>query len=166
MFCSKCGLAFEKNEANCPHCGEPAGAPLHPLTADALDHNDFERAIRRLSRFWYLFAGLSLALGVMGLVMVQTGLANAVGPWEPWPHPPIWEWTLVGGAGWTQVAIRVVLSAAAGWGLEQHTDWGRPVAIFAGAFSFLQFPIGLVLGAYTLIVLLGRHHGELYHRMG
>ncbi len=163
MFCSKCGMAFEGKEAHCPRCGQSAGAPLRTLRDSGLQDAGFERVIRRLSRFWYLFAGLNLALGLTGLVLVQIGLSSTLGPWEPWPHPPAWEWTLVGGAGWILVAARAVLAAAAGWGLQKYTDWGRPVAIVAGAFSFLQFPFGAVLGTYTLWTLLGKQHGELYH---
>jgi hypothetical protein len=139
---------------------------LPSLAASGDPHIGFERVIRNLSRFWYLFAGLNLVLGLTGLFLVQTGLASTPGPWEPWPHPPLWEWTLVGGAAWTLVITRVVLSAAVGWGLQNHTDWGRPVAIASGIFSLLQFPIGLVLGTYTLAVLIGKHHGELYHQLG
>jgi hypothetical protein len=163
MFCNKCGLAFGQDQEVCPNCGQAAS---QPLTAAPLQHSVFERTIRRLSRFWYLFTGLNLALGLGGLFMVQTGLAAVAGPWEPWPHPPIWAWTLTGAAGWTLVIGRVILSLAAGWGLAVHADWGRPVAILAGAFAFLQFPIGLVLGTYTLIVLLGTHRGHLYHLLG
>lgn len=160
MYCSKCGLEFGSGEYSvCPHCGKRVVA--------GLENTGFERTILRLSRFWYLFAGLNIALGLAGLFMVQTGQVSAAGPWEPWPHPPVWIWTLTGAAGWTLVMGRVLLSLAAGWGLRNGADWARVVAIAAGAFAMLQFPFGLVLGAYTIAVLLLRHSGtEPFNRPG
>lgn len=154
MHCSKCGLKFDGEEAICPRCGQPAGAPIPPLTPDPLQHAMSDRAIRMLARFWFLFAVLSFALGAVGLFMVMTGQTTAAGPWEPWPHPPIWNWTFIGQAAWMIVIIRVVLSLAAGWGLSHRSDWALPVAVSAAIFAVLQFPIGAVLGLYTLIVLL------------
>jgi hypothetical protein len=72
---------------------------------------------------------------------------------------------MAGGLAWSLLAARVVLSFAAGWGLQQRSDWGRVVAMIAGAVSSLQFPIGLVLGVYTYQVLLGRHHATMYDHL-
>ena len=165
MFWSRCGEALSSGEAICGNCGQLAAAPLE-VEGRGGGHLDFARVIRRLSKFWYLFAGLNLALGLMGLIAVQIGISGTAGPSEPWPHPPFWDWTFVGGSAWTLLALRILLAAAVGWGLRNHTDWSRPVAILAGAFSILQFPIGLVLGVYTLIVLFGRHHRDLYQQLG
>jgi hypothetical protein len=163
VFCSKCGLKFDEQEANCPRCGQPAGAALPPLTTDEIEYANADRIMRRLSRYWYLFAALSFGLGATGLFMVMTGLTTTVGPWEPWPHPPAWNWTFAGHAAWMIVIVRVVLSLAAAWGLGHRTDWARPVAVAAGAFALLQFPIGAVLGVYTLLELLVRRRGVLRH---
>jgi len=162
VFCSKCGLKFDEQEANCPRCGQSAGAPLPPLTSDEIEYVKADRTIRRLSRYWYLFAALSFALGAAGLFMVMTGLTATVGPYEPWPHPPAWNWTFAGSAAWIIVIVRVLLSLAAGWGLSHRADWARPVAFCAGAFAFLEFPIGAVLGVYTILVLLFRRRRPLH----
>jgi hypothetical protein len=154
VYCSKCGLSFDGEEAICPRCGQTAGVPLPPLTPDALQHAASGRAIRMLAKFWYLFAAISFGLGLAGLFMVMTGQTTTVGPWEPWPHPPIWNWTFIGQAAWMIVIVRVVLSLAAGWGLSHRSDWALPVTVCAAVFAVLQFPIGAVLGLYTLIVLL------------
>jgi len=164
VFCTSCGLKFDEQEGNCPRCGKPVGTPLPPLTPVEIDYSNADRTIRRLGRFWYLFAALSFGLGAAGLFMVMTGLTTTVGPWEPWPRPPAWNLTFIGSAAWMIVIVRVLLSLAAGWGLSHRTDWARPVAIGAGAFALLQFPIGAVLGVYTLLVLLVRRGRALHHQ--
>lgn len=166
MHCSKCGAAIAYHQAVCPGCGQPAEKSIRIATAEAIRQGKFERTIQRLSRFWYLFAGLNGALGIMGIILFQTGLTTRPGPWEPWPHPPAWDWTLAAGMVWMLLISRVVLAAAAGWGLQEHADWGRPVAILAGAFSFLQFPIGVVLGIFTFVVLFGGRRASLYQHSG
>ena len=126
----------------------------------------FQHTIHRLGRYWYLFASLNLVLGIMGLFAVQTGLSMHAGPWEPWPHPYIWNWTLIGSTAWTLLSMRVVAAVAAAWGLTHLTDWSRVVTLIAAGFAFLEFPIGFALAIYTFTVLLGRHHGQLYSRLG
>ena len=120
------------------------------------------RAVRRLSRFHLCFAGLNATLGLMGLLMAMLGLAKTAGPWEPWPHPPLLQWTCIGAAAWSFVILRAVLSLFAWHSLREHAECGRPVALVAGVVAFTQFPIGLILGAYTLAKLSGKRHASLY----
>jgi len=165
MYCSKCGLEIKENQAFCSGCGHAAGKTIVSQAPEGADLIRFDRSIRRLSRYWFLFAGFSVVLGGMGLFAIQSGLSSHTGPWEPWPHPYIWNWTLAGPLAWSLLAARIALSVAAAWGLQQRTDWGRVVALLAAAVSFLQFPIGLVLGVYTLQALLGKHHSTLYDHL-
>ena len=166
MFCSKCGQSLADGHTVCPRCGSPAaGTPLSSMSADAIQQSLFERAVRRLSRFWYLFAGLNLVLGAIGLFAFRAGFAAHLGPWEPWPHPPLWDWMLVGASAWTLLFIRLLLAAAAGWGLRARAGWGRPVAVAAAVASLVQFPIGFVLGVYTIAVLLGPRRGAMYKNL-
>lgn len=160
MYCSKCGSIVSTQQVPCSRCGHST------QTASTVEQHDellrFERTVRRLSRYWYLFAGVSAMLGIMGLFAVQTGMSMQAGPWEPWPHPYIWNWALAGGVGWTLLLLRVGFAIAAGWGLASRSDWSRPVALMAAGAAFLEFPIGLVLAIYTATVLIGRQHGALY----
>jgi zinc-ribbon domain len=165
MYCSKCGLELKDSQAFCTGCGHAAGKPLAVQSAEKIEMGKFDLAIRRLSRYWYLFGVINLVLGAVGLFAVQTGLAVHPGPWEPWPHPYFLDWTLAGGLAWSLLAARIVLSFAAAWGLQQRAEWGRVVAVIAGAISILQFPIGLVLGVYTLQTLLGRRHATMYDHL-
>ena len=164
MYCSKCGGEIAENQAFCSRCGS-SGNKFAAEARETAELLRYRSSIRRLSRYFYFLAGLSTVLGIMGLLAVQTGLSTHTGPWEPWPHPYIWNWTLMGSTAWLLLVLRVVAAGAAGWGLNRLTDWSRPVALIAAATAFLEFPIGFALAVYALSVLLGRHHASLYGRL-
>lgn len=42
----------------------------------------------------------------------------------------------------------------AGWGLLQHKSWSRVLGLVLGFVNLVNFPIGTLLGAYSLWVLL------------
>jgi hypothetical protein len=165
MYCNKCGATVSPAQSFCSGCGQAVSCAPDTQSAEAAELGNFQHRVQRLSIYWYLFAGLNLVLGAMGIFAVQTGLSMHAGPWEPWPHPYIWNWTLVGVAGWTLLSIRVAASVAAGWGLGRLTDWSRVITLIAAVFAFLEFPIGFALAIYTFSVLLGRHHRQLYSRL-
>jgi len=162
MYCSKCGHSMIETQAFCPSCGKATGKSLLGETAERVTQQHFDHAVHRLSHFWFGFAALNAALGLVGLIMLSMGVTRISGPWEPWPHPPGWEWTAGAGVVWTLVLSRIVVSILAGWGLKEHTEWGRPVALLAAAVALLQFPIGVALGIYTFGVLIGKQHASLY----
>jgi len=164
MLCAGCGQMLAKKQADCPRCRRPAKAP--PGTSgEAAELFRFDRTVRRLRQYWFWFACLNVALGVAGLVMVQMGLSHQFGPWEPWPHPPLLQWTFLGGSAWTLLIMRVALAAAAGIGLRDHTEWARPATVLAAMVAITQFPMGLLLGAYTLVKVLGKHNAALFERL-
>lgn len=165
MYCSKCGAEVSANQAFCSRCGHSTSSAAGTQQAEAAEFFRFQRRIRRLSRYWFLFAGLSAALGMMGIIAVQTGLTMQTGPWEPWPHPHIWNWTMAGGVAWTLLLLRIAAAFAAGWGLLRITDWSRPMALIAACVAFLDFPIGFLLAVYTFSALLGKQQSHLYQRL-
>ncbi|HEX8712610.1 MAG TPA: hypothetical protein VF730_12110 [Terracidiphilus sp.] len=166
MYCSKCGSAIAEDQPACPACGLPAGTTLLDDAVHAAEQTRFDRTMQRLSQYWLIFAALSLALGIAGFFIGPAGaIAHAV-PYEPWPHPLIWNWTMGAGVVWLLLASRVVLAVLAAVGLRRRCEWCRPVAMVAGALAITQFPIGLVLGAYTIAVLIGKHRAALYAHQG
>ena len=67
---------------------------------------------------------------------------------------------------WVFLVGRAVLSAVAGWGLLERTQWGRIVAIIAAILNLFHFfPFGLALGVATLIILIGARNWALYEDM-
>lgn len=164
MYCAGCGQILT-NEMVCPRCGVPVKARAPALPGEAAEIYAFERMIRKLRQYWFLFACLNVALGVTGLVMVQIGLAHQAGPWEPWPHPPLLQWMYLGGSAWALLILRVALAAAASLALRDHAGCARGVTGVAAIFAMTQFPIGLLLGAFTLVKLLGKRNAELFAKV-
>lgn len=161
MHCAGCGRVLAQ-ETVCARCGMPVKAAGPGTAGEAAALYQFGRTIRRLRHFWFLFACLNVALGVAGLIMVQIGLSHQAGPWEPWPHPPLIDWTFLGGSGWALLMTRIVFAAAASIGLRDRADWARLVTGMAAIVAMTQFPVGLLLGAYTLVKLLGKRNAELF----
>jgi hypothetical protein len=148
----------------CPRCGRPVNSVMAGQAGEAAGIYVFGQTMRRLRQYWFLFACLSVALGVAGLVLAKMGEWHHLGPWEPWPHPPLLEWTIVGGSAWTLLIVRVALAAAASMGLRDRAAWARPVTVIAAAVAMTQFPIGLLLGAYTLVKVVGKQNAALFRK--
>ncbi len=165
MYCAGCGQMLTKEQAACPQCGRKnENLPAVP-TSSAAQEFEFARTVRQLTKYWFLFACLNVGLGVAGLIMAQLGLIASVGPWEPWPHPPLLEWTYLGGSAWALLIIRVALAVTASMALRDHAGCGRQVTLAAAVVAMTQFPIGLVLGAFTLAKLAGKRTAVFYARL-
>jgi hypothetical protein len=52
----------------------------------------------------------------------------------------------------------------AGWGLLNFKEWARILAIVISALNLLGFPIGTILGAYGLWVLLNKDTAPLFQK--
>src|SRR5208337_75686 len=86
--------------------------------------------IRALSIFWFVYAGLSLLLGLAGLTFAKAFLSGGFGPWMngPWgrgPMPPMWFGPAFIHLIWVMLVLRAGLAIAAGFGLMEHAQWGR-----------------------------------------
>ena len=126
--------------------------------------------VRALSIFWFVYAGLSLLLGLAGLTFAKAFMSGGFGPWMhgPWMHGPMspdWMGPAFIHLIWVFLVLRAGLALAAGFGLMEHTQWGRLVAIVAAIFSVLKFPFGTALGIWTLVVLLGYRNSSLYDQL-
>lgn len=164
MYCAGCGQAVAMDRKICPQCGRPVQAVLTGQAGEAAEMYQFGRTISKLRQYWFFFACLNVALGVTGLVLVQAGWTHSLGPWEPWPHPPLLAWTYLGGSAWALLIVRIALAAMASIGLRERAGWSRLMTGLAAILAFTQFPIGLVLGAYTLVKLLGKRNAELFQK--
>ena len=49
-----------------------------------------------------------------------------------------------------------VLHVVAGWGLLARAPWARILTIVLGVIALIRFPLGTILGVYTLWVLLSK----------
>jgi hypothetical protein len=126
--------------------------------------------VKALSTVWFIYAGLSLLLGLTGLAVADAFFSGRFGPWmqHPWNQAP-WTPQYFGPAllrfAWVFLVAKAGLALVAAWGLLERTQWGRIVAIVAAFLSLLKFPLGTALGIWTLVVLLGDRNATLYEQL-
>jgi hypothetical protein len=121
--------------------------------------------VKVLGIFWLVYAGLSLILGLAGLTFAKAFLSGGMGPWMHGPMAPMWMGPAFIHFIWVAIVIRAGLALAAGWGLMEHAQWGRLVAIVAAILSLIKFPFGTALGIWTLVMLLGYRNSTLYDQL-
>ena len=165
MFCSGCGQPLTPGQAFCPNCGRPAAPPVTPIPGIQYQLESYAGKIRLLSIFWFVYAGLSILIAFFGLAFAHAALSGAFGPWMHGPMPPNIFGPAVLHFIWIILVFRVALTVAAAWGLLQHQQWGRILAIVVAVLSLLQFPIGTALSIWTLMVLLGYRNASLYEQL-
>lgn len=170
MFCSGCGQSIALGQAFCPQCGRPVAPMTPPVPGYEVQLDSYAGKVKALAIVWFIYAGLSLLVGLAGLSFLHAFFFGGFGPWmHPWmrgPMPPEWIFPVIMRAVWVFLAIRSALAIAAGWGLLHRTQWGRIVAIVAAIFTILKFPFGTALGIWTLVVLLGYRNTTMYEHLG
>ncbi|MGB6688368.1 MAG: hypothetical protein WBE76_11050 [Terracidiphilus sp.] len=122
--------------------------------------------VRTLGVFWFVYAGLNLLLGFVGMAFLHTFWGN--NHWGIWDHGPWgspfgpWFGPAIIHLAWVAILVRVGLALAAGWGLMERTQWGRFVALVAAFLNIIHFPFGTALAIFTLVLLLGYRNNALY----
>ena len=170
MYCSTCGQPVTPGQGACTQCGRTV-AQVVPLVANiSIEFSSYAGKIRTISMLWLIYAGLIVLSGFGKAFFLHSFLNGQMG-WlgqGPWGHG---EMPLVPFAPflmhmfWVKVIVRTALAIAAGWGLMEHTGWGRAAAIAAAFLSLLAFPLGTALGIYTLVLLLGYRNATLYEQL-
>lgn len=72
----------------------------------------------------------------------------------------------IGGFLFVLIAILCVPSILAGWGLLNFKPWARILTIVLSALNLFNIPIGTILGAYGLWVLLNKESEPLFQSAG
>jgi hypothetical protein len=171
MFCSGCGQALVQGQPVCPQCGRPTAVQPPPAVPNlAFEVANYSNRVRALSTVWFIYGGVSLALGIVGLAFANSFL-NGGGFWMhgPWAHGAFPFGPAFGSAiihfAWIMVVLRSGLAFVAGWGLMERAPWGRVVAIVAAFLSILKIPLGTALAIWTLVTLLGYRNTSLYDQL-
>lgn len=168
MYCSGCGRALNAGEAVCTQCGRPVAPPV-PIPGLQFEVERYASKIKTLSIFWFIYAVLGFVLGVAALTFAKAFFSGGFGPWAngPWQHGPLPFFLSPAFLHfvWLLLVLRSLLAFAAAWGLMEHAQWGRLVAIVAAIFSLIKFPWGTALGIATLIILLGYRNSALYDQL-
>lgn len=170
MFCSGCGHALVQGQPVCTQCGRPVAPVVPPVPGFQFQLESYAGKVRALSLVWFVYAALSLLMGLAGLTFAHAFLSNHFGNWGhgPWSDgsgPPEWLGPAILHFVWVALLVRSALALIAGWGLYERTQWGRIVAIVAAILSLLKFPFGTALGIWTLVVLLGYQNTTLYEQL-
>ncbi len=170
MFCSGCGHEIGPGQGFCQQCGRPVAPPIPSVPGFEFQLQSYAGKVRALSVVWFIYSGLALVTGIIGLAFADAFLHGNWGPWMhgPWmrgPLPPMWMGPAVLHFAWLFVVGRAALALAAGWGLMEHAPWGRTVAIVAAFLCLLKFPFGTALGIWTLVVLMGYRNSSLYEQL-
>jgi hypothetical protein len=167
MYCSGCGQALAPGQQVCPQCGRPVAPPAPPVPNLAFELTNYANRIRALSTVWFIYGGLVLVTGSIGLSFASSFFNNGFAPWMhgPWARPNFPFGPAIFHFAWIMVVGRAALAIAAGWGLMEHAPWGRIVAIVAAFLSLLKIPFGTAIGIWTLVMLLGYRNTSLYDQL-
>jgi hypothetical protein len=169
MFCSGCGQALAQGQAVCTQCGRPVAPVVPAVPGFQFQLENYAGKVRALSLAWFVWAALSMLLGIAGMTFAQAFFGSHFGRWGhgPWGNPgaPDWFGPAILRLVWVTITIRTGLALVAAWGLYERTQWGRIVAIVAAFLSLLKFPFGTALGIWTLVVLLGYQNTTLYEQL-
>lgn len=168
MYCSGCGLALAPGQPLCPQCGRPAAIPVPPVPGMAYLVEIYASKVKTLGIFWFIYAGLSLVTGFVGLAILRAVFHHS-GDWDSgsWGHGPLgpWFFPAVVHFARTRIILRTCLALAAGFGLMERAQWGRFVALVAAFLNIFNFPFGTALAIVTLVLLLGYRNNALYQQL-
>ncbi len=112
----------------------------------------------------YLAVGGCMLLGALFLALTMGGVAGIVGATAE-PEEAAIAIPVLGIAGTALAAVLFVFSLPSlitGYGLFNYKPWARIVGIVLSAISLINIPIGTVIGAYGLWVLLNKETERLF----
>ncbi len=164
MYCSACGHALSPNQPVCQQCGRPVvTAPVPPVPGFGFELTSYASKLRSLSVVWFIYGGLSLAFGLIGIAFLDAWFHGRGPFWmHGGPFPPMWFGPAMLRFAWVFIMARSALALVAGWGLMQRAPWGRIVAIVSAFVNILKFPFGTALAIWTLVTLMGYRNTTLY----
>jgi hypothetical protein len=175
MFCSGCGQPLTPGQQVCSQCGRPTvppPVPPPPLVPNmAFEVANYANRVKALSTVWFIYGGLVIVTGIIGLTFAREFFNGGFGPWMhgPWAHGNFPFGPGFGSAiihfAWIMIVVRAGLAFAAGYGLMERAPWGRVVAIVAAFLSILKIPFGTALAIWTLVTLLGYRNTSLYDQL-
>jgi hypothetical protein len=98
---------------------------------------------------WLHIVGSTIFLAIAAFVFfLLTGIGVASGDAEA-----VTVLSIVGTSVGAFLSLLALPGIAAGIGLLMHKSWGRVLAIVVGILNLINFPIGTIIGVYTLWVL-------------
>ena len=155
MFCSHCGTKLEPGQGFCASCGKPVVMVAMPAVESRL-----ARHLRLLGALWIALSAIRLLGAGAALIVVNVLFRNIRIPSPAVDFlPAMISW--IGGF----LLVLAVTGFVAGWALLERVVWARLLALIVAFVSLLDIPFGMILGIYTLWVLLPSEAEEEYRRM-
>src|SRR4026207_341924 len=115
----------------------------------------------------YLAFGALMLLAALFLFLTLGGVAGIVGATAE-PQDAAIAIPVLGFAGTALAAFLALFSLPSlitGYGLLNYKPWARVVGIVLSAISLINIPIGTVVGAYGLWVLLNQETERLFNNL-
>jgi len=115
----------------------------------------------------YLAVGGCMLLAALFLFLTLGGVAGIVGATAE-PQDAAIAIPVLGFAGTALAAFLTLFSLPSlitGYGLLNYKPWARVVGIVLSAISLINIPIGTVVGAYGLWVLLNQETERLFNNL-
>jgi hypothetical protein len=120
------------------------------------DFEDLEKHITILGWLYIALNVLTLFIGVIVFfILIGAGLLAADGE----------AMGVLAIVGTFVLGLMVVISIPGiitGWGLLKHKSWARILALIIGFLNLMNIPLGTMLGAYTIWVLLAHDEASDY----
>ena len=131
----------------------PSRQQTIPLSTH-IEHHPLRQRKDVMERRIRVVGTLYIALGVFGvlasLILFIVMASGAVIPTNQETGVTNLALTIAG----VCLLLLAIPSIIGGIGLVQHRPWARPLVIFLAAINLISFPLGTVVGAYALWVLL------------
>ena len=115
----------------------------------------------------YLAVGACMLLAAMFLFLTMSGVAGIVGATAE-PQDAAIAIPILGFVGTALAAFLTLFSVPSlitGYGLLKFKPWARVVGIVLSAISLIKIPIGTIIGAYGLWVLLNTETERLFNNL-
>jgi hypothetical protein len=112
-----------------------------PVPAMQFQLESYATRVRALSVVWFIYAGLALVGGFVGMTFARGFMFNHFGPWGRWngPFRPEWFGPAILQFMWVFLVLRAALLFGAAWGLMERAPWGRVLAVVAAFLSLFKF---------------------------
>lgn len=155
MYCDQCGTQIRQDQRFCASCGRSL-APAAPAPAAAKPASRLVAHARVLGVIWIVYGVAHLApllgLTTLGTMIFRPAVGHA---WHPVGAADLFVVPLLAVLGGI-FGLLTILGIIGGWALVAYQPWARTLLIVLACLSLLNFPLGTLLGAYTLWVLIPR----------
>jgi len=163
MHCTHCGQTVPDGNKFCQHCGSS-------LDTDAVPPGPTESSSSRMQTHVKVLAWIHLVFGALGCVagLIVFLIFSFVGrqvPISPMHDDSFFASIGLLGLGTLLAGFCLLFSlpgVVAGYGLLNYRPWARILTLILCFLNLLNIPLGTVLGAYGLWVLLSTEGQQFY----